>query len=313
MILCVTLNPCLDKTLVVPSWTPGDSVRGLRSEALVGGKGVNVARALRRLGHNEVLPITFLGGAVGAECELLLRDVERFDPIIIPCESPTRVILTARTETTNEQSAFFDPDPLIQPSEADELTERVANLLRTSRIRALTLSGSSPSEATHALYGELIGLARTREIPVFLDTYGPALRAIWGFWPNWLQLNRREATGYLAKPQLTDDDVESLLDRWTKQGVSGCAVTDGARPVLARWHGQSYRLHPPRVDTVNPVGSGDSFLAGLVDAVVTGMTDENALRRAAAAGASNAMVWEAGAVDPDRVQALVSEIRLERL
>jgi fructose-1-phosphate kinase PfkB-like protein len=223
------------------------------------------------------------------------------------------VILTVRTESTNEQSAFFDPDPQIQTSEAYELMRRMDSLLRINCTRALTLSGSSPCETTHPLYGELIGVARSREIPVFVDTYGHALRTISGFWPDWLQFNRREAAGYLDKPQLTDDDVEALLDRWTSHGVAGCAVTDGARPVLARWRGQSYRIHPPRIEAVNPVGSGDSFLAGLVDAVLSGLTDENALRRASAAGASNAMVWEAGAVDPDRVQALASEVRLERL
>ena len=65
MILCVTLNPCLDKTLIVPAWRPGDSVRGRAVREVVGGKGNNVARALTRLGRS-VRPATFLGGPVGA-------------------------------------------------------------------------------------------------------------------------------------------------------------------------------------------------------------------------------------------------------
>ena len=83
MILCVTLNPCLDKTLVVPSWKPGDSVRGRSVREVVGGKGNNVARALGRLGRKPVRPVTFLGGAVGQRCEELLRDEERLDPIVV--------------------------------------------------------------------------------------------------------------------------------------------------------------------------------------------------------------------------------------
>src|SRR4051794_13967124 len=72
MILCVTLNPCLDKTLTVPPWRPGDNVRGTAVREVVGGKGNNVARALIRLGR-PVRPVTFFGGAVGARCEELMR------------------------------------------------------------------------------------------------------------------------------------------------------------------------------------------------------------------------------------------------
>src|ERR1700761_1867923 len=97
MILCVTLNPCLDKTLTVPGWTPGDSVRGHGVREVVGGKGNNVARALTRLGRTA-RPVTFLGGHVGTHCADLLRRDDRLDPIVIATAAPTRVILTVRTE-----------------------------------------------------------------------------------------------------------------------------------------------------------------------------------------------------------------------
>ena len=70
MILCVTLNPCLDKTLTVPAWRPGELLRGRAVREVVGGKGNNVARALARLGR-EPRPVTFFGGPVGAYCESL--------------------------------------------------------------------------------------------------------------------------------------------------------------------------------------------------------------------------------------------------
>src|SRR6185437_12243192 len=98
MILCVTLNPCLDKTLTVPSWRPGDLVRGTAVREVVGGKGNNVARALRRLGQSS-RPVTFLGGAVGTTCESLLRSDDGLDPIVVPTAGPTRVILTVHTES----------------------------------------------------------------------------------------------------------------------------------------------------------------------------------------------------------------------
>jgi len=127
MILCVTLNPCLDKTLTVPSWRPGDLVRGVAVREVVGGKGNNVARALKRLGRTA-RPVTFLGGSVGQYCgELLVRD-DGLDPIIVATEAPTRVILTVLTQSTTDQTAFFDPDPAITPAEA-AAAERAVGLV----------------------------------------------------------------------------------------------------------------------------------------------------------------------------------------
>ena len=120
------------------------------------------------------------------------------DPLVITTAAPTRVILTVRTESSAEQTAFFDPDPAITPDEAERMHRGVEEALRGD-VAALTLSGSSPSPATHGLYSDLIALARARRIPVFLDTYGPALDAIWGFWPTAIQLNRREAAAHLRK------------------------------------------------------------------------------------------------------------------
>src|SRR5437764_346019 len=112
MIFCVTLNPCLDKTLTVPPWQPGDSVRGTSVREVVGGKGNNVARALIRLGR-QARPATFLGGPVGSRCEELMRRDDQFEPLITPTAANTREILTVRTEGPPQQTAFFDPDPAI--------------------------------------------------------------------------------------------------------------------------------------------------------------------------------------------------------
>src|SRR4051794_33625472 len=157
MILCVTLNPCLDKTLTVPSWRPGELVRGTRVREVVGGKGNNVARALKRLGRSA-RPVTFLGGATGSRCVELLRTDDGLDPVVVECEAPTREILTVLTESTTDQTAFFDPDPSISPAEAEALTERVERVLSAGDVSAITLSGSSPSAATHGIYSDLISL-----------------------------------------------------------------------------------------------------------------------------------------------------------
>jgi tagatose 6-phosphate kinase len=309
MILCVTLNPCLDKTLTVPDWRAGDNVRGSALREVVGGKGNNVARALKRLGR-VARPATFLGGAVGSRCEELFKGVEGFDPLVIPTQSTTREILTVRA-TNVESTAFFDPDPAITPDEAEALLRAVERALAVGDIEALTLSGSSPSPITHGLYGELIALAKARKVPAFLDTYGPALEGIWGFWPDAIQLNRREAGLHLRKPDPSVADLDRLLAEWSRRGVHLALVTDGPGVVLARIKGVTYRATPPKIEPVNPIGSGDCLLAGLVDASLSGLDAEATLARGIAAAVANALVWDAGAIDAEEVRRLEESVTIE--
>jgi tagatose 6-phosphate kinase len=308
MILCVTLNPCLDKTLTVPPWQPGDLVRGTETRDVVGGKGNNVARALKRLGQ-EPRPVTFLGGSVGTLCESRLRTDDGLDPLVIPTQAPTRVILTVRTGSSAEQSAFFDPDPAITADEAEQMHRSVEGALRGD-VEALTLSGSSPSPATHGLYSDLISVARARRIPVFLDTYGPALDAIWGFWPAAMQLNRREAAAHLRKAALSDDDAAGLLQEWHRHGVTCGVITDGSRPVAVLFRGKRYHAVPPPIEPVNPIGSGDCLLAGLVDGWLKQMEPDALIRHALGCAVANATVWDAGAIDPDKAARWAERIEI---
>jgi 1-phosphofructokinase family hexose kinase len=310
MILCVTLNPCLDKTLTVPPWTPGQSVRGQSVSEVVGGKGNNVARALKRLGR-EARPVTFLGGPIGEHCANLLRDQEGFDPLVIRSNSPTRTILTARTEGSADQSAFFDPDPEISPSEADELLRGVEAAISSGGVEAITLSGSSPSESTHGLFLDLISMARMRRLPVFLDTYGPPLENIWGFWPDVIQLNRTELARHLRREDPSDEEIFDLLGTWNRHGVRVAAVTDGPDAALIQADGRFFRAFPPEIEAVNPIGSGDSMLAGLVDSRLSGIEAEPMLRRSIACAVANALVWDAGQIDPEEVARLEPQIELE--
>lgn len=317
MILCVTLNPCLDKTLDVPAWRPGDSIRGTAVREQVGGKGNNVARALRCLGRHA-RPTTFLGGPTGALCAERLREDDGLDPFIIHSIAPTRTILTVRSTAPGvPATAFFDPDPAISGAEVQTLLILVERELTGGEVEALTLSGSSPSLAAHEAYAELVALARARNVPVFLDTYGPALKAIWGFWPDVVQLNRREAADYLgrAESELTDAVVLDMLAGWSRRGVKLALVTDGPRPVLARAGDRAFRALPPALDRppVNPIGSGDSLLAGLVDGWLFGRGVEDLIRRGLACAAANCETWDAGEFDPERVVSWEERVAVETI
>jgi tagatose 6-phosphate kinase len=315
MILCVTLNPCLDKTLIVPCWHHGDSVRGISLSEVVGGKGNNVARALKRLGRGPIRPATFLGGAVGRRCEELLIRNDEMDPLIVPIDSSTREILTVRTKDAPEQTAFFDPDPSVSADDAHALVQAVGEVLKSGQVQAMTMSGSSPAPATHGVFSDLIAVALTYKIPTFLDTYGPSLDAIWGFWPNVMQVNLREATMHLGLPKgrPSDTDIGGLLDRWWRRGVKVAVVTDGPNRFLAKVDGKTYRVRPPAIEPVNPIGSGDCFLAGLVDGFLGAFEPTELLRHAVGCAVANALVWDAGAIEMEAVRQIAAEVVVEEV
>ncbi len=177
----------------------------------------------------------------------------------------------------------------------------VQTLLATGGISALTLSGSSPAAATHRLYSDLIAEAHARRVPAFLDTYGPALDAIGEHWPTYIQLNRREAAMRLRKPSVSDDDVAFLLGEWDRHGVVCAIITDGPNPASILYRGRRFLAHSPRIEAVNPVGSGDSMLAGLVDGWLSNVDPERLFQHAIGCAVANALVWDAGAIDRNEV------------
>lgn len=296
-VLCLTLNPCLDKTLTVPDWQPGDNVRGLAIREVVGGKGNNVARALNGLGE-LARPLTFFGGATGSLCNQLLREADGLEPIAISSTAETRTILTVRTGETSTQTAFFDPDPAITEAEASLLLNVTETLLISGKVRAITLSGSSPSPVTHNVYGDCVRIAQTHGIPVLVDTYGPALHYLGDAVPDVLQLNLKEIAELLGKNQesLSDTEIFQWLSRWIGQGTKLAVVTRGPDSILAATSGGFFELAPPRLEVINPIGSGDCFMAGLAFGLIHNMTTADHLQFAAACAVANAMVWDAGAI-----------------
>jgi fructose-1-phosphate kinase PfkB-like protein len=102
-----------------------------------------------------------------------------------------------------------------------------------------------------------------------------------------------------------------LLDSWSKHGVTYGVITDGPRQVLVRFQNEVYHVTPPTIDAVNPIGSGDSLLAGLTDGWLAGLEPVPLIRRAVACAVANALVWDAGAIQPEEVCRLESAIEVQ--
>jgi fructose-1-phosphate kinase PfkB-like protein len=105
--------------------------------------------------------------------------------------------------------------------------------------------------------------------------------------------------------------VAGLFGDWHRHSVACGVVTDGANPVWILLHGKWYRAIPPTIEPVNPIGSGDSLLAGIVDGWLNNLEPEPLFRHAIACAVANALVWDAGAIDPGEVERLRDRVVVE--
>lgn len=314
-VVTFTPNPCLDETV----WLEGE--REIRRDYQSGGKGLNVARVLAALG-SPVVAMAPLGGATGKRVAELMQQ-EGAEVLALPCTGETRTVVTHVQQTDFSQQQTFHPGALLTPQDISRIIERISEQLADCSL--LLLSGRLPENALKAgeesrraileLYPTLIRLAHERGVPVWLDTHGPGFKQAFAAGPDFIKPNWEEATelaavlgGRSATSSLqlpaTDQPLEVdtpwaqrncpfLLPLLTHDQKMTLFITLGEHGVLY-WHQGGGVFYPPyQVKTVNPVGSGDSFIAGWLHGWLRGRSAAECMRIAQAAGAVNASMWAA--------------------
>jgi 1-phosphofructokinase family hexose kinase len=310
MVVTVTLNPAVDKTLVVPDFRWQRVVRVTETFVYPSGKGVNVARVLVRLG-TPALCLGFIGGATGQ----FLRDELTNEGI--PCNftsiaQPTRLNLTLRDPNRRLESHLVESGPTITP---DEWATFLATFQRhLSSARWVALCGSLPNGLPDDAYAHLVQLAKRHSVAVALDTSGEALRKGLEAIPTLVKPNRQELAEAFGEGMDTDEQIVKAIARLLASGVRYAVVSLGAEGAIGGSEEGIWKAVPPSVSVVNTVGSGDALLGGLLHALLTKkLRFEDALAFAVAAGTANTLVDGPGYVDAETVQALWSQVHLRRL
>jgi len=256
--LTFTGNLLAERTQEFATWTPGKTQRAERESFQVGGKGINVAKMLRRLGA-PVTALCFAGGASGDECRAWLR-VQGFAFEAFATAAATRTGLVVRAPARAETTFLGPdraPDAAAWRSVADYLDAGPADL-------ALALCGSVPGwDATDAApFREALGRWLARGHPLFVDAYGPPLAWAAERPVELVKINADELRGLLGADATAADiavNLRNALGRWP---VQTWIVTDGPRPVWFAARGEMpVSLAPPPVREVSPTGSGDVLLA----------------------------------------------------
>lgn len=305
MILVLNLNASVDKRYMLDEFVPGTVMRAPSVSNTAGGKGIHVARVASLLGE-ETLTTGFLGGKTGEFIEERLRRVGLAGDFV-KVAGATRSCLAFLTRDGG-QTEVLEPGPEISREELAAFREKYTALL--ARADVVAASGSLPCGVPTGFYAVLVEKARVAGVPFLLDTSGKPLAEGIDARPDFIKPNQEELAALLGHPVETAEDALQAARTLSRRGVRLVCVSLGAAGSIACHEGRCYRVRVPKITCKNPVGSGDSFVAGAATALARGEDTQSILRLAAACGTANALEAESGFLRPDAVRALLPQIEI---
>lgn len=306
MILCITPNPAIDRTLILSSLALGNVHRAEKVIVAAGGKGLNVARAIRILG-GEALCMGFAGGHSGH----LLADLAQNAGLNSSwtwsnSETRTCMILVAQNGDATE---IDEPGTPVSKSDWKRLQRDVRKHVSVAGLACV--SGSLPPDSS---VDDLLGLLHilvNSGKQVWVDTSGTALHAVLTYPGICVKVNSHEISKSLGFEVKDVASAKRALRALRKKDLMACVITLGAAGALlatrdGRWHAQG-----PRVRVVSTAGSGDSFLGGLVSALDASKDWREALRDAVATGTANVLSAGGGQFTLQEFTDIQEQVRVE--
>lgn len=312
MIITVTLNAAIDRTMAVPNFRQGNRHRSVESRTVAGGKGINVARALALLGK-PVIATGLAGGPTGQRLiEELAEESILHDLTHIAEES--RINLAVIDPTSGEQTEINERGPEVTAQETDTFLDRLDYLARGAVI--CVLAGSLPPGVDPEIYARIVRELRERGISVILDADGEPMRAGVRAGPSAITPNVLEAEELVGHEFEGPGDLASGLAQLLELGAGEAIVTRPEGCVAAVGEPAERTFYEVRTEPLEPVaavGSGDAFLAGYVAARYEGAPPAECLRFGVACGAESTQHFGAGSVDPEQVERILTEVDVREL
>jgi 1-phosphofructokinase family hexose kinase len=312
VIVTVTLNAAIDRTLTVPNFQLGQRHRASQGLTLAGGKGINVARALKRL-EVPVVATGLAGGRTGTRIvEELTSEAILNDFVRIADDSRTSTAVVDPTAATYTEINEWGPH--VEPEELTMLLEKISYLARGADM--VVFAGTLPRGVEDAFYAEAVRDLNRRNVPAVLDSEGPPLRLGVEAEAFLVTPNQREAEGLVGQELGDDEDYTMALDRIADMGARNVLITAESRCFglfRAERKRTLYRADAPQVEPVSAVGSGDVLLAAFIAARIAEKSIEDALKSAVAAGAASTLEVGAGRFEPREASRLQSAVEVRML
>lgn len=306
MIYTVTLNPAVDKELVVPAIEVDTVLRSQEVRLDYGGKGFNVSRMLNALGSSSVA-LGFAGGQSGE----LLRDGLAslgIDSDFVWVDDETRTNVSIVTKVPGHYVKVNEPGPVISAAAYETLINKVKRLAQAGDW--WVLAGSLPPGVPQTAYADLIREIQGSGARVLLDTSGEALRLGCSARPFLVKPNDVEAQQLTGLPVNSPAETAAAAKAMQKSGIENIVVSLGKSGALLADEQGVWRAASPRVEERNPIGAGDSLVGGLVWGLSEGLALPEALRWGIACGAATASLSGTAVGSRQLVEKLLPQVEL---
>lgn len=289
MVTTVTLNVAIDKAYVVERLDRGTVMRVKKCTNTAGGKGLNVTKIIQQCGE-EVIATGFVGGHAGAFVEEMLN-AQGIANRFVKVQGETRSCINI-LEADGTSTEFLEPGEPVSPEDVDRFLQGFDDVIKDSSV--VTISGSVPKGVSVSMYAELIKRIKAKGKKVILDTSGNLLKESIKACPSMIKPNKDEIEDLLGIQVTNHKELVEGAIALHKKGIEVVAVSMGSEGVLVVSEEGIYIGKPPKIQTVNTVGCGDSMTAAFAVGFARGLRIDDTICYAVAVSSANAMTMETG-------------------
>ncbi len=304
-IITVTFNPAIDKSTIVPALQPGHKMRCSEPVFEPGGGGINVARALQKLGV-EATAFYMAGSYTGLFLQQLLQQ-KGIASVAVPIREHTRENLMVFDSAAQLQYRFVMPGPLVQEDEWHALIEKIQEYPAADYLVA---SGSLSSGIPATAFAMLARIAKKKGSRFIADTSGEPLRLALEEGVFLVKPNIREFCSLVGCPETDSNAILKYARKLVNSGKCiALLLSQGASGALLVTAEKALQIPAPMVKCNSTVGAGDSMLAGVIAALAKGKDMENAAYYGVACGSAailNAGTQLCSKADADRLLATMA-------
>ncbi|MDS0527644.1 1-phosphofructokinase family hexose kinase [Clostridium sp. SHJSY1] len=308
MILVINLNASVDKRYEIKDIKKGQVIRARTVENTPGGKGLHVANVTTLL-KEDCIATGFLGGKSGEFIKEKLKSYG-IKGDFIKIKGETRECLAFITDEI-VQTEILEPGPEVSIEEQRKFLEKYNDLL--SKASIVVASGSAPRNIPVDIYKKLIEMANSKGKKFLLDSSGELLKEGIKGKPYFIKPNRDEIESLTGRKITCVEDAIKEIKEFQKGGIKLVAISLGGEGSIVGYEGKFYKVTFPKIQVVNPVGSGDSYVAGIAVALERGYGIEETLKLASACGTANAVEKETGCVKEYIVNELLEQVIVEEI
>jgi tagatose 6-phosphate kinase len=307
MILCITLNPIIDKIIKVDKFRQGGSAHSTEINLFGGGKGNNVARVLNGLGM-DVLAFNLLGGFEGAQLKAILN-AGRIKNDEFAIKGRTRIHNFILEKDSGRLTDIYEPSPEITSEEKKLILQKIKDIIEFSEF--VVIGGSSPCQIADDIFFETVLAAKEHGLKTIVDTSGNALKIALKAKPFLIKPNKKETEEIINKNINNQKDIIAALDFFESEDIKISVISMGRMGAYVRYEGRTFKAQTPDIEAANSFGSGDCMVAGFIKGLLRDMPIEKIIKLGMAAGTANAVKTDIASIDEKDINKYMPQIKIE--